>query len=140
MLLSLTTFLHKKMTLLRDLDDHLKPYHEFLLSLIIDRPTTKTELNHIFYARFAHASLSFDEGLSIDHHLFGFNHNTLWRNAYGLPEENDVVFVTRNENISVFLLENERPVNERPMSQLLERRRRGRACNVGVFTFELVFF
>ena len=130
------------MTCLRDLDDHLKPYHEFLLSLINDRPTTKTELNHLFYARFANAALTFDEALSIDHHLFGHNQNSLWRNAYGLPEENDVVLLTGSETISLSFLENERPV-----SQLWQRRgrgrrqgrERGRAINVGVFTFTLAF-
>lgn len=98
---------------MRDLPEHLKDYHEFLLSLVNDRPdTTKTELFRLFYERFSRASLVFEDALSIDHHLFGMNNNAWWRNAHQQPEPDDRVTVLGFG---------------------------GRAVHVGVFTFSIEF-
>jgi len=98
---------------MRDLPTHVKDYHEFLLSLInADANITKKKLNQLFYERFPQAILHFDDALAIDHHLFGFNLNSWWRNAHALPEENDLVSVLNHV---------------------------GRATNVGVFTFSIDF-
>ena len=98
---------------MRDLDESLKDYHEFLVSLLKAHPTTtKTKLHHLFYERFPHASLTFEDAVNIDHHIFGFNLNAWWRNAHALPEENDHVCVMNHV---------------------------GRATDVGVFTFSIYF-
>ena len=94
-------------------NEDLKKYHEFLSSLINDRPeTTKTGLYHLFYERFPHVRLSFGELLSIDHHLFGFNYNAWWRYLHRLPKNDDPIKVLG---------------------------RTGRATHVGVFTLSIEF-
>ena len=101
---------------MNDLNQDLKEYHEFLASVVKDRPEiTKTELYHLFCERFVHARLTFDDSLSIDHHLFGFYSGRAWLRYSGrLPESDDRV-------------------------EVLGGGRKGRAVHVGVFTFSIEF-